>query len=185
VEEAFESMEATEEEDGANARKDKERSFSLYHESDERKIHAPHNLVRRDILECFVVADARGGGGNDAVSPESVHGSRRVAGRVARYAGTVGLRCRHCKDAPAGWRTSKAAVYPRTLGGIYLACVRFQRDHVRKCAYIPKELKEEYSRLKNGKGLPRGKKKHWVTSAVRRGLRNGDKGIVYDPRFKC
>ena len=49
----------------------------------------------------------------------------------------------------------------------------------RQCTYIPKEISELYTRLKLSKGVTRGKKKYWVTSAIQRGLCNGENGIVF------
>ncbi len=52
----------------------------------------------------------------------------------------------------------------------------------RQCAYIPKEISEQYTLLKLSKGVTRGKKKYWVTSAIQRGLCNGENGIVFSQR---
>ena len=49
----------------------------------------------------------------------------------------------------------------------------------RQCSYIPSSIKDTYNRLKNSKGVTRGKKKYWVTSAIQRGLCNGPDGIVF------
>ncbi|KAL3811939.1 hypothetical protein ACHAXA_007219 [Cyclostephanos tholiformis] len=156
-----------------------ETSFVLHDASDEEHINAIHNIVRRDVWEGFVVgttsttASSARGKGDDT-------GSRSTS-RLERYAGTIGFRCRFCKVAPPGERAEKSAVYPRSLERIYLSNIRFQRDHIMQCNYIPSAIKEEYSRLKNSKGVTRGKKKYWVTSAMRRGLCNGSDGIIFTP----
>ena len=54
----------------------------------------------------------------------------------------------------------------------------------RQCAFIPSEIKDEYSRIKNSKGVSRGRKEYWVESALRRGLCNGENGIVFSPGSK-
>ena len=55
---------------------------------------------------------------------------------------------------------------------IYLIC--------RQCIFIPDEIKEECSRLKStGKGIVTGRKQYWVESAAKKGLCNGEKGIVF------
>ena len=47
----------------------------------------------------------------------------------------------------------------------------------RQCVFIPNDIKEEYSQLKgNSRG---GMKQYWVTSAVKKGLTNGEKGITF------
>ncbi|KAL7526747.1 hypothetical protein ACHAXR_001632 [Thalassiosira sp. AJA248-18] len=96
--------------------------FVLYDKDDEKHINAIHNIVRRDIWEGFVVDTSK-----DLVNKDS---SVRRSGRLARYDGTIGLRRRYCKDAPFAQRAEKSAVYPRSLERIYLANIRFQRDHV-------------------------------------------------------
>ena len=49
----------------------------------------------------------------------------------------------------------------------------------RKCKHIPKDMKERYMHLKNNQGgMSRGRKKYWVTSAMRKGLCDGSDGIV-------
>ncbi|KAL7531780.1 hypothetical protein ACHAXR_004225 [Thalassiosira sp. AJA248-18] len=149
--------------------------FVLYDETDDKHINHLHNIVRRDIWEGFVV------GADDESPPEN--DNRRTFGRLTRYDGTIGFRCRYCKNAPASERAEKSAVYPRSLERIYLANIRFQRDHVEHCTFIPKKVKDDYTRLKNCKGT-RGKKKYWVTSAEKRGLCNGENGIVFSPESK-
>ena len=55
---------------------------------------------------------------------------------------------------------------------LYLIC--------RQCIFIPDEIKEECSRLKStGKGIVTGRKQYWVESAAKKGLCNGEKGIVF------
>lgn len=46
------------------------------------------------------------------------------------------------------------------------------------CQFIPEEIKADYLRLKDTKGLTRGRKRYWVSSAARIGLCDGQKGIV-------
>lgn len=98
-------------------------SFMLYHEDDDIHINAVHNVVRRDIWEGFIV---------DASQNENsmMTSNANVMGRIARYDGTVGLRCRFCKHVPLDERAPRSAVYPRCLEKIYSANLRFQRDHI-------------------------------------------------------
>ncbi|KAL7536070.1 hypothetical protein ACHAXR_006901 [Thalassiosira sp. AJA248-18] len=147
------------------------KTFVLHDKDDDKHINAVHNIVRRDIWEGFVV--------NTSKDLEDEGISARRSSRLARYDGTVGFRCRYCKNAPLAHRAEKSAVYPRSLERIYLANIRFQRDHVEQCTFIPNEIKEHYSRLKSSKGISRGRKQYWVSSALRRGLCNGEKGIVF------
>jgi len=50
--------------------------------------------------------------------------------------------------------------------------------YYRQCTFIPNDIKEEYVMLKTAKGISRGRKHYWVTSALKRGLCNGERGIV-------
>lgn len=50
----------------------------------------------------------------------------------------------------------------------------------RQCTFIPDDIKENYLRLKNSKGVSRGRKQYWVSSALRKGLCNGENGIVLE-----
>ena len=46
--------------------------------------------------------------------------------------------------------------------------------------YIPQEFKDKYNRMKAQK-TNRGSKKYWVEAARKRGLRDTENGIMYDP----
>lgn len=98
----------------------------LYDNEDEHHINAIHNIVRRDIWEGFVVSS------DAAVGSDDLDGNAdaRRCGRLARYEGTIGFRCRFCKNEPPNQRAERSAVYPRSLERIYHANIRFQRDHI-------------------------------------------------------
>ena len=98
-----------------------EESFILYDKDDDNHINAVHNIVRRDIWEGFVV---------DTETTSGTTNNARRTGRIARYDGTVGFRCRFCKHVSLDEQAERAAVYPRSLERIYLANIRFQRDHI-------------------------------------------------------
>lgn len=109
------------------ALRDNAQTIVLYDNEDDHHINAIHNIVRRDIWEGFVV-DAS----DTAFVCDDVDGASdaRRCGRLARYDGTVGFRCRYCKNEPPGRRAERSAVYPRSLERIYHANIRFQRDHI-------------------------------------------------------
>ena len=92
-----------------------EESFTLYDPDDDKNINELHTIIRRDILEGFVVND--GEDDRDAVDQGGGNG------RLSCYAGTV-------RDVDPPLRAEKSAVYPRELEGIYRASIRFQHDHV-------------------------------------------------------
>eukprot|EP00578_Thalassiosira_sp_NH16_P013603 CAMPEP_0181114636 /NCGR_PEP_ID=MMETSP1071-20121207/21000_1 /TAXON_ID=35127 /ORGANISM="Thalassiosira sp., Strain NH16" /LENGTH=318 /DNA_ID=CAMNT_0023198781 /DNA_START=84 /DNA_END=1040 /DNA_ORIENTATION=+ len=161
-----------------------ETPFVLYDNDDDKHINALHNIVRRDIWEGFVVDASKSKVSEDTHGGKAMKSSTRRNSRLARYDGTIGFRCRFCKNAPHNQRAERSAVYPRSLEGIYLANIRFQRDHIDHCTFIPKDIKEEYSSIKNSKGISRGRKQYWVSSALRKGLSNGEGGIVFSAEGK-
>jgi len=101
-----------------------DKSFILYDKDDDKHINALHNIIRRDIWEGFVVDTSK------ELSLDDNPSSARRTGRIARYNGTIGFRCRFCKNAPLNERAEKSAVYPRCLERIYISNIRFQRDHI-------------------------------------------------------
>jgi hypothetical protein len=107
---------------------DDARAILLYDNEDDHHINAIHNIVRRDIWEGFVV-DASDTTLTVCDDSDGKSDARRC-GRLARYDGTVGFRCRFCKNEPPSQRADRSAVYPRSLERIYHANIRFQRDHI-------------------------------------------------------
>jgi hypothetical protein len=117
------------------ASRDNANAIVLYNTEDDQHINAIHNIVRRDIWEGFVVdaSDATALMCRDDVAAAADGGcssDARRTGRLARYDGTVGFRCRFCKNEPPSQRAERSAVYPRSLERIYHANIRFQRDHI-------------------------------------------------------
>ena len=106
------------------ARED-DKPFVLYDKEDDNHINASHNVLRRDIWEGFDV-----GKSDDAIATVDGSLDARRSARLVRYEGTVSFRCRFCKHAPVGRRADRHPVYPRSLERIYLANIRFQREHV-------------------------------------------------------
>jgi len=57
-------------------------------------------------------------------------------------------------------------------------------SYYRQCPFISQEIKDEYVRLKQSKGLTRGKKAYWIEAAEERGLCNSEEGITFTKKFK-
>ena len=89
--------------------KEVKQPFVLYDKDDDKHINALHNVVRLDIWEGFVVDTS-----NDVLAEDNQDGelfsTARHTGRLARYDGTIGFRCRFCKHAPLAQRAEKLAV---------------------------------------------------------------------------
>ena len=126
--------------------------FNLYDPADEGRINGYQNIFRRDIYEGFIVGPGH------------------------KFVGTVAFRCRFCAHLPYEARAKQCEIYPRSIDAIYRAHIRFNRDHFLNCKFIPDEIKAKIAKLK--KSGPRGDKAYWVTSALNKGLVNGQNGIV-------
>jgi len=127
----FQSLAVIQDTDKKQQQVNKE-SFILHDKDDDKYINPVHSLIRRDIWEGFVVDSFKDAA---AVSSKDTQLSMKTdvttnIGRVARYNGTVGFRCRFCKHVPLHQRAPRSAVYPRSLERIYSAALRFQRDHI-------------------------------------------------------
>ena len=111
---------------------DNKESFILHDKDDDEYINPVHSLIRRDIWEGFVVdsfKDAATVSSKDTQLSTKTNVTTNI-GRVARYNGTIGFRCRFCKHVPLHQRAPRSAVYPRSIERIYSAHLRFQRDHI-------------------------------------------------------
>lgn len=106
------------------------KTFILYDEGDDKYINSVHNIIRRDIWEGFVVGDDDTVKDSDTITSQNQDMPAKSIGRLARYQGTVGFRCRFCKHVPLGQRAENSAVYPRSIENIYTANLRFQRHHI-------------------------------------------------------
>eukprot|EP00804_Cyclotella_cryptica_P029944 CCRYP_020078-RA/>CCRYP_020078-RA protein AED:0.58 eAED:0.56 QI:0/-1/0/1/-1/0/1/0/187 len=133
--------------------------FTLYDPADEGRVNEAHTIIRRDVCEGFVV------------TPYDEGQQNRV--------GTVVFRCRFCKHLPRSSRASQSEFMPQAVEGLYRAQMRFQKNHLPYCKHTPEELKVKHRRAHNSKGNGRGCKSYWVESALRKGLKNSPKGIVY------
>jgi hypothetical protein len=138
----------------------KEFTFSLYDACDEGLVNDAHTIFRRDVWEGFVV-------------PNGYKGARRD------YEGTVALRCCFCKHLPLEEREKHSELFPRSLKTIYRSYLQFNSDHFQTCKFIPHELKAKHNRLKKTKGINRGRKNYWETSAARKGMMNTPRGIMF------
>lgn len=129
---------------------------------DEKHVNSLHQFVRRELLEVFVLKDTY----------------------------RVGLRCVHCASAKPTTKenhksknVSMSVMYPKSLGDLYRGVCTMQRLHLSKCNNIPSALQERYWNLK-ASDPSRGKKKHWIDSALSMGFRDVDNhrnGIIYCP----
>ena len=132
--------------------------------NDPDELNSLHCFVRSELLEVFVVEDSRG-----ALAESTCFPCKKSPRKLQR----VGIRCIHCGAKPKRERagTSMSAFYPKSIQDIYRGVCTWQRIHSKACKHIPKNLKDRYKVLKEG-DRSRGKKAHWVKSALEMGLRN-------------
>jgi hypothetical protein len=128
---------------------------------DKKNLNRLHCFVRKELLEVFVL-DGSGDG-------------------QCR----VGLRCVHCGCLPKEKRsgTSMSTFFPKSVEDLYRSVCTWQRIHFKACRHIPEDMKEEYWRLKDV-DRTRGKKSHWIKTAMDMGFSNVDddrSGVVWCP----
>lgn len=146
----------------------KERTARLAVPDDPNELNSLHCFVRSDLLEVFSLVDDTSKRGRSAAG---VKGSR------------VGFRCVHCGHLSRKEKegASMSIFYPKSLKDIYRSVCTWQRIHFKACKHVPQNLVEQYDYYKDI-DRTRGKKKHWVESAYRLGLRDFDEnrgGIVW------
>ncbi|KAL3940687.1 MAG: hypothetical protein SGARI_000874 [Bacillariaceae sp.] len=128
---------------------------------DEKNVNSLHCFVRKELLEVFVL-DGSGDGQH-----------------------RVGLRCVHCGCLPKSERTgtSMSTFFPKSVEDLYRSVCTWQRIHFKSCRHIPDDKVNTYWHLKEA-DRTRGKKSHWIKTALDMGFCNvdGDRsGIVYCP----
>jgi len=111
----------------------------------------------------------------------------------------VGLRCIHCRNAPARSRVKRAVCYPSSVSRIYHSISDMKFDHFGHCKHLPPEVRKTFEILKaeskasNGNKDKKGKSssnkkgasysstaQYYRESASRMGLVDGTAGIVYE-----
>jgi hypothetical protein len=143
-------------------------SLRLAMPDDAQKLNSLHCYVRSELLEVFV--------SDDFADPRALHKLKLRSGRV-------GLRCVHCAHLTRKERAdaTMSRFFPKSLNDIYRGVCTWQRIHFASCQQVPKDVAEEYRKLKN-EDRSRGKKSYWVHGALQLGLRNVDdnrNGIVW------
>ncbi|KAG7347983.1 hypothetical protein IV203_016688 [Nitzschia inconspicua] len=116
---------------------------------DTKNVNSLHAFVRKELLEVFVLKKSR----------------------------RVGLRCIHCaaiknKDRkPESCQSSMSTFFPKSLQDLYRSVCTWQRIHAKTCTNIPDSVMQKYWHLKVS-DPSRGKKQHWIDSAMGMGFRN-------------
>jgi len=141
---------------------------SLATPRDSKELNSLHCFVRSELLEIFAV-------------------DSQQQDKDSRNQLKVGLRCKYCGHLSRAERrrqTSSSTMrsfFPKSIQDIYRGVCTWQRVHCQICPFIPKRLQEQYRYLKDHDHT-RGKKQHWMDSALALGLRNVGKernGVTY------
>ena len=95
--------------------------------------------------------------------------------------GQVGIRCRWCANLPTWSRSRGAVYYSATLDGLYQAAQNMAKNHLCKhCRYIPADVRQSLSGLRECKRRAAGGKKYWAEGAKVLGVYQCEDGL----RFK-
>ncbi len=78
----------------------------------------------------------------------------------------VGIRCKHCSYLPPKLRARGAFYYPGKLTGIYQAAQNLATHHLcEQCPQVPRNVRKQLLRLKDGKSSAGGGKNYWADGA--------------------
>ncbi|CAJ1966259.1 unnamed protein product [Cylindrotheca closterium] len=95
--------------------------------------------------------------------------------------GQVGIRCRWCANLPTWSRSRGAVYYSATLDGLYQAAQNMAKNHLCKhCRYIPADVRQNLTGLRECKRRAAGGKKYWAEGAKVLGIYQCEDGL----RFK-
>lgn len=125
---------------------------------DEEHLNSLHCYVRKELLLLTTIGEC----------------SRKVSSNMDKD--RVGLQCRHCAHLGTHQeRDTGAAFFPKSVEDVYRSVCTWQRTHFQQCRCVPKEVREEYWRLKHS-DKTRGKVRYWTDSAHLLGLKNRSGG---------
>lgn len=148
---------------------------------DGMKLNSLHCFLREELLEVFVVGSSASSSTSSIKNKHSHYPGSSV--------GRVGLRCVFCarertrkgkgKEGAASSdkensyydndEAPMAVFYPKSIAEIYRLVTSWQRCHLRKCKYLPPDIRLKWKRLREN-AKSRGKTNYWITSANRIGL---------------
>mmetsp|Transcript_48398 Transcript_48398/g.102924 ORF Transcript_48398/g.102924 Transcript_48398/m.102924 type:complete len:702 (+) Transcript_48398:74-2179(+) len=132
------------------------------------------SVVRNEMLEGVPLGDVDGG----------------KASSYGRTTDGIAFRCVHCKHARD--RAEMAIIRPQNLKSIRESFVHFEQTHVHRCHFIPSDIHKCYLDFKSrevyqmaiGSMAVDDRDSVWVSSAIRRGLRDAKHGgILHCPEL--
>ncbi|KAL7566982.1 hypothetical protein ACA910_019912 [Epithemia clementina (nom. ined.)] len=98
--------------------------------------------------------------------------------------GQVGIRCRHCNFIPPSQRSRGSTYYPSKLSGLYQAAQNLAVGHlIDSCTYVPDDIRECLTRLRDQKSAAGGGKNEWAKRAIALGVYESDHGLRFADRL--
>jgi hypothetical protein len=115
----------------------------------------------------------------EAVETDVAHGTRGRNNPI--MLGQVGIRCRHCANDKPSNRGRAAVYFPTKYDLVYQTAVNMTSTHLcNHCKKIPKEVRDELTRLRDQRSAAGGGKKYWAKATKDIGIVETNKGL----RFK-
>lgn len=97
--------------------------------------------------------------------------------------GQIGIRCRHCKFLPVSRRKRGSVYFPGAIEGFYQAAQNMNSTHLQTgdCPLMGNALRQEFANMIATRGVSTGAgRAYWAAQAGNLGLRNTEKGIVFE-----
>jgi hypothetical protein len=154
------------------------KDMRLSHPKDDSNLNALHCFVRSTLLEVYVIQCKR------AKSTSGENDNKKASDEEPQN--VVGIRCTQCGFLPRedrGKGQTMSSFFPKSVGEIYRGVCTWQRIHFPVCEHMPEDYRTEY-KIRKERDLTRGRKYHWIKSALDMGLRNIDSkrnGMTYEP----
>jgi len=154
------------------------KDMRLSHAEDDQHLNSLHCFVRSTLLEVYVLQC------KSAKSTSDENENQNTSDEESQN--VVGIRCTQCGFLPRedrGTGQTMSSFFPKTVGEIYRGVCTWQRIHFPLCQHMPEDYRTEY-KIRKERDLTRGRKYHWIKSALDLGLRNIDlerSGMTYKP----
>ena len=109
--------------------------------------------------------------------------NRKAQGRtVPVKIGQVGIRCRHCGARRGNERSKSCIYYPKSIDGIYQLAQFMCKEHfLKKCQYIPDNVKGQLASMQTTRARGFGGKKYWCDQVVNLGVYEDGKVVRFQP----
>jgi len=123
----------------------------LYCESDDVILGEYQTLLRQQ-LELF-----------EADSHDVINGTFRQGRTTPIRLGQIGLRCKHCAEAPLSSRTKGSVYFSQTIKGMYQIGQNMSKVHLcERCPRLPPDIKKRMITLRSRRHRASGGRAYWI-----------------------